>query len=233
MARKSISRGIIRDLIIVAVGIILVWVSLQAVFGTQNPFYVVASGSMVPELAVYDVLIVQGHAPFDKVVIGDIIVFNRPSDHDRVIVHRVVSIIGEDPTILRTKGDANSASIPGTDFPITEKEYIGTVAYVIPQVGYVTQILKPPVNYIIIILVVGIMVAKQVFKKRNEVGTEEPERDYSDAGAPGEPGVDAAPDPEYTKHQNTQDAPPDKNAQDIAGSEPGASKDESSSDPRS
>ena len=64
--------------------------------------------------------------------------FNRPSGHDRVIVHRVASIIEEDPRTLRTKGDANPASIPGTDFPITEKEYIGEVAYVIPQVGYIT-----------------------------------------------------------------------------------------------
>ena len=52
-------------------------------------------------------------------IIGDIIVFDRPSDHDRVIVHRVESITNENPIELRTKGDANSASIPGTDYPIT------------------------------------------------------------------------------------------------------------------
>ena len=123
---------------------------------------------MVPELLVYDVLIVQGHEPFEDIEVGDIIVFDRPSDHDRVIVHRVASIIDDDPKTLRTKGDANPASIPGTDFPITEEEYIGKVVFVVSQVGYVTQILKPPTNYILIAIVIGIMIAKQMVKKKKE-----------------------------------------------------------------
>ncbi|MCV0366562.1 MAG: signal peptidase I [Nitrosopumilus sp.] len=168
MAKKSISKGIIKDIIIVGVGVLVIWIGLQVAFGTQNPFYVVASGSMIPVLQVYDVLIVQGHEPFEDIEVGDIIVFNRPSDHNRVIVHRVASIIDDDPKTVRTKGDANPASIPGTDFPITEEEYIGKVAYTIPQVGYVTQLLKPPINYVIIAVVIGIMVVKQMTKKKSE-----------------------------------------------------------------
>ncbi len=168
MAKKSISKGVIKDIVIVGVGVLVIWIGLQVAFGTQNPFYVVASGSMVPELQVYDVLVVQGHEPFDDIGIGDIIVFNRPSDHNKVIVHRVVSIINDDPKTVRTQGDANSASIRGTDFPITEEEYIGKVAYNLPQVGYVTQLLKPPVNYVIIAIVIGVMVIKQITKKKKE-----------------------------------------------------------------
>ena len=108
----------------------------------------------------------QGNIPFEEIGVGDVIVFNRPSGHDRVIVHRVASIIEEDPRTLRTKGDANPASIPGTDFPITEEEYIGEVAYVIPQVGYITRVLTPPINYIIIAIIIGIMIFKQVSKKK-------------------------------------------------------------------
>jgi signal peptidase len=84
-----------------------------------------------------------------------------------VIVHRVVSITDDDPKTLRTKGDNNVASIPGTDFPITEKEYIGKVEYVIPQIGYVTQVLKPPTNYILIVLVIGVMIVKEIIKRKN------------------------------------------------------------------
>jgi signal peptidase len=168
LAKKSIPKGVIKDIIIVGVGVLAIWIGLQVVFGTQNPFYVVASGSMIPVLQVYDVLIVQGHEPFEDIAVGDIIVFNRPSDHNRIIVHRVASILDNDPKTIRTKGDANPASIPGTDFPITEKEYIGKVAYVLPQVGYVTQLLKPPVNYVIIAIVIGVMVVKQMAKKKNE-----------------------------------------------------------------
>ena len=166
--KKSISKGVIKDIIIVGVGVLVIWIGLQAAFGTQNPFYVVASGSMLPVLEIYDVLIVQGHEPFEDIEIGDIIVFNRPSDHNRVIVHRVVSIIDDDPKTLRTKGDANPASIPGTDFPITEEEYIGKVVYTLPQVGYVTQLLKPPINYVIIAVVIGVMIVKQITKKKKE-----------------------------------------------------------------
>ena len=168
MAKKSISKGVIKDIVIVGIGVLVIWIGLQVAFGTQNPFYVVASGSMVPVLEVYDVLIVQGHEPFEDINIGDIIVFDRPSDHDRVIVHRVASIIDENPKTIRTKGDANPASIPGTDFPITEEEYIGKVAYVIPQVGYVTQLLKPPINYVLIAIVIGIMIVKQMAKRKDE-----------------------------------------------------------------
>jgi signal peptidase len=166
LAKRTIPKGVIKDIIIVGVGVLVIWIGLQAVFGTQNPFYVVASGSMIPVLEVYDVLIVQGHVSFEDVEKGDIIVFNRPSDHDRVIVHRVVSVIDDDPKTLRTKGDANPASIPGTDFPITEEEYIGKVVYTLPQVGYVTQLLKPPINYVIIAIVIGVMIVKQITKKK-------------------------------------------------------------------
>ena len=173
MIKKIISKGVIKDILIVVVGVLIIWLGLQIAFGTQNPFYVVASGSMIPVLEVYDVIIIQGHVPFEEVEIGNIIVFNRPSDHDRVIVHRVVSIIDDNPKTIRTQGDANNASIPGTDFPITEEEYIGKVEYTLPQVGYVTQLLKPPTNYIIIVIVVGVMIVKQMMqKKKKDVSTD-------------------------------------------------------------
>lgn len=173
MVKKSAMRNVVKDVIIIIVGIVIIWLSIQAIFGTPNPFYVVASGSMIPVLEVYDVLVVQGRTPIEEVKVGDIIVFNRPSDHAKVIVHRVESIMSDDPVTLRAKGDANARSIPGTDFPITEDDYIGTVAYVVPQIGIVTQILKPPTNYIIIVIVVGIMIARQIFKKPNQPTTKQ------------------------------------------------------------
>ena len=172
MAKRFVSKGIVKDIVIVGVGVLIIWIGMQVAFGT-NPLYVVASGSMVPVLEKHDVLIVQGHEPFEDIEIGDIIVFDRPSDHNKVIVHRVVSIIDDDPKTIRTQGDANPGSIPGTDFPITEEEYIGKVAYTIPQIGYVTEFLKPPVNYVLIAIVIGIMVVKQITNKKNEKESED------------------------------------------------------------
>lgn len=203
------SKGIIKDIIIVGLGVLAIWIGLQFVFGTPNPFYVVASGSMIPVLQVYDVLIVQGHESFDDIKEGDIIVFNRPSGHDRVIVHRVAAIIDDEPKTIRTKGDANPASIPGTDFPITKEEYIGKVAYVIPQVGYVTQLLKPPINYIIIVIVIGVMIVKQMAKKKNEkeLALEDPfnKNDSQIESSVDIPGLDKLKkDTEYSKNKESK-----------------------------
>jgi len=165
---SSSIKNIVRDIIIVAVGVAVIWIGLQVYFGANNPFYVVSSGSMYPELKMYDIIVITGNQPFEDVKVGDIIVFDRPKDHNKVIVHRVVAIVDDDPKTLRTKGDNNQSSIPGTDFPIAEKEYTGTVIHVIPQVGYITKILQPPINYIIIVVIVGIMVVKQILKNKNK-----------------------------------------------------------------
>jgi signal peptidase len=158
-------KSIVKDIIIVAVCVAVLWIGLTAYFGAQNPFYVVSSGSMYPELAMHDIIVISGHMLFEDVKIGDIIVFDRPKDHDRVIVHRVVAVVDDDPKTLRTKGDNNQRSMVGTDYPITEKEYIGTVVHVIPQIGFITQILQPPINYIIIAVIIGVMVIRQIYKK--------------------------------------------------------------------
>ena len=157
-------KGIVKDVIIVAVCVTVIWIGLTAYFGAQNPFYVVSSGSMYPELAMYDIIVISGHVLFEDVRIGDIIVFDRPKDHDKVIVHRVVAVVDDDPRTLRTKGDNNQSSIVGTDYPITKEEYTGTVVYVIPQVGFITKILQPPINYIMIAVIIGIMIIRQISK---------------------------------------------------------------------
>ena len=159
-------RCIVKDIIIVATCVTVIWIGLTAYFGAQNPFYVVSSGSMYPELAMHDIIVISGHAPFEDVRIGDIIVFDRPKDHDKVIVHRVVAYVDDDPLTLRTKGDNNQNSIVGTDYPITEEEYKGTVVHVIPQVGYITKILQPPINYIIIAVIIGLMIIRQISKNK-------------------------------------------------------------------
>ena len=166
-------RGIVKDIIIVAVCVAVIWIGLTAYFGAQNPFYVVSSGSMYPELAMYDIIVISGHASFEDVKIGDIIVFDRPEDHDKVIVHRVVAVVNDDPKTLRTKGDNNQRSIVGTDYPITKEEYIGTVVYILPQVGFITKILQPPINYIIIAVIIGIMIIKQISKSKKKALAEQ------------------------------------------------------------
>lgn len=152
-------------------GILVVWTILMLTYGTINPFYVVASSSMVPALQVDDLLVVSAHIPFQEVNLGDVIVYNRPSDHNRVIVHRIVAVLDDEPWTLRAKGDANPASIPGTDFPITDEEYLGKVVHVIPDIGIIPKWIQPPVNYIIIAGVVGYIIIKQIKSRKSSKST--------------------------------------------------------------
>ena len=68
---------------------------------------------------------------------------------------------------------------------LQKEEYIGKVAYIIPQVGYITEVLKPPMNYIIIAVVIGIMIIKQFTGKKKDVAdivTKETLEELSDIG---------------------------------------------------
>jgi signal peptidase len=159
----------IKDIIIVVIGVAIFWFAIKVYFNVDNPFYVVSSGSMIPVLNVGDILVVKDGDSFKNLKIGDIIVFDRPDGADRVIVHRIIDItdrFGE--KIIVTKGDANNGIIPGTDFPIREKDYIGSVFFVIPKIGLVLKYINPPVNYIIIAGIIGALIYTNLRKRKNE-----------------------------------------------------------------
>ncbi|HEY6659332.1 MAG TPA: signal peptidase I [Nitrososphaeraceae archaeon] len=171
LENKDKKYSIIKDIAIIVIGVVLIWFAVKVVFNVDNPFYVVSSGSMIPVLNVGDILIVKDGNTFNSLKVGDIIVFNRPQGGDRVIVHRIIEIsdrFGE--KVIVTKGDANDGIIPGTDFPIREKDYIGSVAYTVPKVGLVLKYLNPPVNYIIIAGIIGILIYTNMKKKNEEKG---------------------------------------------------------------
>jgi signal peptidase len=165
----------IKDVVIIGAGVIVVWLVIWVGFGS-NPFYVVSSGSMEPVLNVNDVLIVRDGGSWGDLRVGDIIVFNRPDGEDRVIVHRIIDIDtdGDGDRTIRTKGDANPSPIPGTDYPITEDDYIGRVVYVVPGVGVVTKVISPPVNYIIIAIILAILFFNRLGKKDDKKGAPAP-----------------------------------------------------------
>ena len=171
LENKDKKYSIIKDIAIIVIGVVLIWFAVKVVFNVDNPFYVVSSGSMIPVLNVGDILIVKDGNTFNSLKVGDVIVFNRPQGGDRVIVHRIIEIsdrFGE--KVIVTKGDANDGIIPGTDFPIREKDYIGTVAYTVPKVGIVLKYLNPPVNYVIIAGIIGILIYTNMKKKNEKKG---------------------------------------------------------------
>ena len=155
----------IKYVIIIAVGITIILLGIWFAFGMSNPFYVVASGSMIPNLNINDFVIVSHNVPFNGLKVGDIIVFKTYGTDDagqhETIVHRVAEIV-TDPSngqrVIRTKGDANPDSIPGVDYPIFQPLYIGKVVYVIPKFGVITNIFHPPTNYIMIGIILIVLI---------------------------------------------------------------------------
>jgi len=110
-------------------------------FTTNVTVFTPSSDSMSPTLRPGDYLIVENQTFFTNLKIGEIIVFKSPlplpdTGQHESIVARVVGIyktISDEQRVIRTKGDANPASIPGVDYHITEKNYIGRVLFVIPK----------------------------------------------------------------------------------------------------
>jgi len=175
----------------VVVVILVIGFTIHFLFGTINPFYVVASGSMIPNLNIGDLLVIDHNYSYDNLKVGDIIVFNTPGVNNKgqhlTIVHRVAEIITV-PTIkrgsggrsdqnnsnniiniIRTKGDANPGSIRLLDYPIRQQNYIGKVVYVIPKVGLVTMVIRPPINYIMIgaiIIVIVYYIRRQTIQQQ-------------------------------------------------------------------
>jgi len=130
--KKNTIYSLIGIVIIVGGGLL----SIYTFFGSFNPFYVVVSGSMVP-------------APEATTEDG------KP----KVIVHRISEIgtfLGKE--VVTTKGDANPYSIPGIDFPLFMENYVGKVVYVIPKIGTISMILTPPINYIIMAIIIGLLI---------------------------------------------------------------------------
>ena len=73
----------------ILISIPLVILIPMGIFLGFGDVYIVSSGSMVPVLEVFDVATVDYNTPFENIKEGDVIVFYRPSGHDRTILHRM------------------------------------------------------------------------------------------------------------------------------------------------
>jgi signal peptidase I len=93
------------------------------------------SNSMAPALRYSDKVLVDTSVPYEHLKVGDIIAFktfgtNSTGQH-LTVIHRIVQevIDKNGDRIIRTKGDANNASIPSLDYPVFQQNYIGKAVY--------------------------------------------------------------------------------------------------------
>ena len=94
----------------------------------------VYSGSMVPTVRVGG-LAVDRVVPARVVRVGDVITFQDPYVHGRLVTHRVVRIFHTSHGLAyRTKGDANTVRDPWT---ISLPDRVGRMSFSVPYAGYV------------------------------------------------------------------------------------------------
>jgi signal peptidase I len=172
--------------LVVVIGILSLVVSLVMVYGQSIRYFVVASDSMIPSLNTGYVVITNTNmddscSSFECLKEGDVIVFHpnsptRNSETGKIIVHRIdeIGFDSDGQRVIRTKGDANSESIPGVDYPISKNNYIGKVVYVIPYAGLLlmyldllARVVMQPLLYIIIAAIVTAIFLLEYQKKKH------------------------------------------------------------------
>ncbi len=128
--KKIIKIGIIVAAVIAVYSIASI---SYAIGGLDKKVYKIESGSMVPAIYQNDAVSVDTNYPFEKLEIGDIILFKAPGNSSKTIVSRIVKLQNDSEGQINivTKGDANPGSIPGIDFMIKSSNYIGKVTKII------------------------------------------------------------------------------------------------------
>ena len=160
--------------ILLIIGILLLYyfisVRLYAVkgdrFEPKFSIYTIASGSMVPTLNVYDVIINSKVDDINDVKIGDVVTFvsTWQVNSGMIVTHRVVGLkeLDNEEICLITRGDFNT----GEDQSCVRKEnLIGVTKAVIPGLGKLQAFLASRGGWLLLIIIPATVIIFQNVKK--------------------------------------------------------------------
>lgn len=120
--------------------------------------YTIVSGSMEPNIKVYDVVISKKVKSPQDIKVGDVITFISTSSISKgmTITHRVIEVIETDKGVTyRTKGDNNLS--PDTA-PAEYSNVIGKVILRVPQLGRVQSFIGTQSGWLIIIVIPALII---------------------------------------------------------------------------
>jgi len=167
-ASKNFWIGLTRDLLFIGGMILLIMLVSQITLGTPRPAVAVESGSMLPNIGIGDVVLIQafdrteiisytqgslsGYKSFDEY--GDVILYHKFGDTAYTpIIHRAMYWVDEGEPMWNggpaaphagyiTKGDNNrdidQAASTSRLQPVREEWIIGVARWHIPWVGYLS-----------------------------------------------------------------------------------------------
>lgn len=128
----------------VGAAVLIIFLSIAVLLSSAKFSYftlVVGSGSMSPAMEKGDIVVVSRNSDPSRIAVDDVLIFNK----DNVtVIHRVIRIERAGTELLFiTKGDANEDEDAS---PVREAEIIGTAAFRIKHMGYLTILLNESVN---------------------------------------------------------------------------------------
>jgi len=144
-------------LIIVGLFVAVILLVFPFIIYYGNDIMVATSDSMVPILNPNDLLIVQ-RTGIDKIIVGDIIVFDSHVEGIGIVAHRAVEIFDENGRIaINTQGD----NIDEVDtWVVHDEDLIGKV---VEHISFMGILLIEPVRYTLVIVI--IITAVSLFKE--------------------------------------------------------------------
>lgn len=145
MEEKSKKREIAGTIVLCFAVLFSLFISIQIVvrgyadIAGYSVFRVV-TGSMEPTLSV-NALVVSHKSDIEKIKVKDIVVFRSPTGagSDRIVTHRVVSVVWENGTAaLETRGDANPVA---DSRMVRQKDLIGKVIWYSDKEGGIVSVM--------------------------------------------------------------------------------------------
>ena len=132
-------RGLEAALLVLVLGSLGLAAFAQAAPLLGGGLYSVRSESMMPLLAVGELVVVQEVAP-ESIAVGDVVTVKLASGS--TVTHRVVSIVEVDgPPMFQTRGDANGGPDPVN---VTSDQVVGRMAWHVPFLGFLLAMLSMP-----------------------------------------------------------------------------------------
>ena len=112
--------------------VVLLFVGIYTVIiENPGPFLTVKNNGMSPTILDGERVRYDETYSFDLVSVDDVIIFSPDELSEKLVIHRVVEIIQEDPKEIKTLPDSITDSIYN-EFYISEHEFLGKVIKVFP-----------------------------------------------------------------------------------------------------
>lgn len=140
---------------------------LTTLFKTPGNYEVkiVKSGSMEPSIKTGSIVVIK---PGTEYKVGEIITFGKDNQKNIPTSHRIEAVrMVQGKMLYTTKGDANNASDPKE---VSQNEIIGKVVFRVPYLGYVLDMAKKPIGFILLVAIPALaIVYDEVVKIWKEV----------------------------------------------------------------